>query len=207
MKSQTALEIKKFFSTNKDKQGSKKRLKNLIKSIPENHLIAGSWAIEISTEKRFQHTDIDVICLDEEAMYIDDSMSREEKCEGIIPINTSFFENTKIKKKIFDKKVFVPCFEFQTAAKIFGELDLEYPSKAKLQLFSLFDPINDLNEKDLEYIYQSTLPEFLNHKWLANKTKLIFSLYKSGEGDESEKVLEEIHQIINTALHIEFKKL
>lgn len=205
--------IEKFFEST-DKKG-KKKLFQLFDSIPQfndniNYLVAGSWAIEISSEKRLRHDDIDLIILDQFPVYIDDAIFSEEKCNGIIPLDTEYFQLFNEKCIYENKIIYVPSINFQICMKLIGQLQKRLPKRALKQLNYLLDSYKNFNiqisKDEIHYILSNTTPITLNHKLLTDEIINAIILYKKDKEGANKKFIE-IHNEINKVLRNEFDKV
>jgi hypothetical protein len=187
-----------------------KDLLNKYKCEENKYLIAGSWAIEIISKTKLQHSDIDLIFISTPSLYIDDATIEEEKCYGQLPLDEDYFEKTKIKSKLFGEEVFLPSLNFQIAMKIIGELNSEFTKRAQNQIQLLFEnyPAHEENQtlEELTYIFRKTTPLTLNYQELSQEIINAIQLWKNNQKDESIKEIVKIHSIVNQALRKEFSR-
>lgn len=205
-----------FFSSNKEPLGSKKRILELLDNFPQsekeklNYLIAGSWAIEIISNKKIKHDDIDLIVLQNPPYYIDDATEIEEKCLNVIPLDLVYFKDNLLKREFEGREVYVLSDNLQVCLKLIGQLQERLPERAILQLKILLDSYENFNreesKKEILYILTRLTPEDLDHDNLAEQIINSIDKYGGGEKEEAINNFLEIHSIINKSLRREFKK-
>lgn len=201
-------ELCAFFSREKNEAGSEERLRNLLSVFRDgDYLVAGSWGIEIATGKRFRHTDIDVIMLGEYAWYVDDATTAEERCKGRIPFSAQRLLETAVRRRFEGREVLVPSFEFQVAAKVFGQLEKEYPQEALRQLFALFGACDRLENEELSDVFRQVLPEDLDHERLATEIMAAYRSFREGDPESAERRVRKTHGEINRVLSREFERI
>ncbi len=205
-----------FFSWNKNPVGSKERLLDLLKTIPQfsggkiNYLIAGSWATEILSGNKLKHDDIDVITFTEPPYYLDDALEKEEKCFNVIPLDKDYLKNNFIKKKFNGKEVYVANHNLQICSKLIGQLQEKLPERAIEQLKELLNSYSNFNRKksqeEIFYILRKLTPEELNYKIISKHVIGAIELYLSEEKEKSIEEFIRIHSLINKSLRYQFEK-
>ncbi|MCX6803062.1 MAG: hypothetical protein NTY48_00655, partial [Candidatus Diapherotrites archaeon] len=122
--------------------------------------IAGSWAIELNTNKKWKHTDLDIIALGNPVKYIDNALTKKEHCNGPIPIPPEYFHHKSSFRMCKNKKdgimFYTPNLQLQLAFKLIGELDNDLSKRAISQLLALCHAYKLLKKenvkKELAYI-------------------------------------------------------
>jgi hypothetical protein len=186
-------------------------LKNYPQKINQRirYLVAGSWAIEFLTGKRLSHKDIDIIVIQNPLWYLDNAKTKEEKCDGVIPLSNKYFDNRNIIKctKI-NKNIYVPDINLQICFKFIGELNPHLSKRAILQLKLLFEyagEFNGIKKENILQIVQSCTPSILDHKNITAQIIYTSELYQQEKYTEWIKKINAIHKKINSALQKSFK--
>lgn len=208
--------FEEFFLNDEEIVGSKERLFNLFKTIPQkngnkiNYIIAGSWATEILSGRKIKHDDIDIITLTEPPYYLDDALEEEEKCFNVIPLDRDYLENNFIIKRFEEKEVYVANHNLQICSKMIGQLQEKFPERAVEQLKALLESYNEFNrtesQREIFYILEKLTPEELNHKIISKHIAEAMELYFNGEKEKSLEEFIRIHSLINKALRYQFER-
>lgn len=196
------------------------RISDLLKGLPQfnkevNYLIAGSWAIELISGQKLQHDDIDVITLTEPVFYIDDAITKDEHCDGIMPIPLDYFSRVGainvVSNEIFDGKIYIPNHNMQICVKLIGQLEQRLPEGAIGQLKILLESHDNFNCTDslfeIEYILKHLIPQYLDSRFISLLIVNAIRDYREGRVNEAINSLRVAHGIINRSLYGEFEKL
>lgn len=212
----TKYTIKIYKYLKKSNYKNKQKLKDLLTKFPQrninkiNYLIAGSWAIELISDKKLKHTDIDILSLQNPPIYFDDAKIKKEQCNGPIPIPLNYFKKNYLIIRYNNTTIYTPTINFQICVKLIGELNKNYSQRAINQTKLLINKINlkNINKKEINYIYKKLIPEKLNYTEITNETIKLILDYKKNKNDKKfEKDIKKIHKKINEELKYEFKKL
>ncbi len=209
MKIEKIKEIQKYlYSLNCNSR--EKIEKFIIKYKSEDFIIAGSWAIEILSKKKLNHSDIDLIFNGNSVYYIDDAKIEEEQCFGIIPLDKNYFEKNFVIKEFHNKNIKLPSFNFQIAIKIIGELRKDFTSRAQKQIKLLLENYDNFNKekslKEIKYIFENTTPKTLEHDKIAKQIIDSIILWKTNKRNEAMNKIIKIHSEVNSKLREEFSK-
>lgn len=210
------IQLKQAIQNSNFKPKTYKKLDYIIKNYPQiknnqiNYLIAGSWAIEILSNQKIKHDDIDFIILKKQPIYTDDATITEEKCDGPIPLSKKYFLENHIISKYKNKNIIIPTINLQICLKICGQLEDKLPNRAEKQLKLLLENYN-LKEKkrakyEIKYILKNILPEDLDFNKLTKDFIFSINLYKKNK-TQSIKEFRKLHKITIKSLNKEFKKL
>lgn len=207
-------DLRAIFKNSKHGLGSHGFFSELLDKYPQvknnkiRYIIAGSWAIEFLTGQKLKHRDIDVIILQAPLWYLDNAITQEEKCDGVIPLDSAYFKCKNIVPCTNLRKngiVYVPEINIQLCFKFIGELNPTLSKRAIVQLSLLYKYTiqNGLDQDKILLILKSCTPKSLNHKEL---TKQIGSSVTEYIKDKATwlKEIKKIHRTINKALHQAF---
>ena len=205
--------LRRILTNSKHGLGSYKSLSELLLNYPQykdtlRYIIAGSWAIEFLTGHRLKHRDIDIIILQNPLWYLDNAITQEEKCDGVIPLNVSYFENRNIVscKSLRDKSlVYVPDINLQLCFKFIGELNSTLSKRAILQFSLLYEYAikKGLNKDNVLLILKCCTPESINHMEITEQIISALNIYQKDKITWL-KGIRSIHKTINKALHSAF---